>query len=138
VSAIAVTHIGGERYDVQIRGHVVTTDQPAPNGGDDQGPTPTELFAASLAACVAFYVGRFLRRHSTEEDRFRVECDLKMTDDEPHRVARLDLRIALPDGVADRLGPPVLRVAERCTVHNSLVQPPDVHVAVESRLALAV
>jgi organic hydroperoxide reductase OsmC/OhrA len=36
--------------------------------------TPTELFAASLAACVAFYAGRFLRRHGLTADWLRVDC----------------------------------------------------------------
>ena len=50
-------------FAVQVREHTVTVDQPAELGGADVGPTPTELFVAALASCVAFYARRYLRRH---------------------------------------------------------------------------
>jgi OsmC-like protein len=65
---IAVTHLSGDRFAVQVR-------------GQDAGPTPTELFAASLAACVGFYAERFLRRHGLEPDRLRVDCHATMSTD---------------------------------------------------------
>ena len=45
--------IGGDAYTISVRGHVLRVDQPTDAGGGDTGPTPTELFVASLAACVA-------------------------------------------------------------------------------------
>src|SRR6266498_6065514 len=60
---LAVTHLSTDAYEIDIRGHRLTVDQPVEAGGANLGPTPTELFAASLAACVGFYAGRFLRRH---------------------------------------------------------------------------
>ena len=53
---LSVTHQTGDRFQLQVRGHRLTCDQPSADGGDDQGPTPTELFVGSLAACVAFKV----------------------------------------------------------------------------------
>src|SRR6266496_433693 len=58
---LAVTHLHTDAYEIDIRGHRLTVDQPVEAGGANLGPTPTELFAASLAACVGFYAGRFLR-----------------------------------------------------------------------------
>src|SRR6266508_5013874 len=58
---LAATHLHGDAYEIQIRGHRLTVDQPVEAGGANLGPTPTELFAASLAACVGVYAGRFLR-----------------------------------------------------------------------------
>jgi putative redox protein len=63
VESMDVVFRSGERYEVTLRGHRVTVDQPAALGGDDGAPTPTELFVASLATCVAFYAGRYLTRH---------------------------------------------------------------------------
>lgn len=63
---LAVTHVSGDRFAIQVRGHRLVVDQPVADGGQDAGPTPTELFAASLAACVGFYAERFLRRHDLE------------------------------------------------------------------------
>jgi hypothetical protein len=51
---VSVGHVGGDVYEIHVRGHHLTVDQPVETGGTDKAPTPTELFAASLAACVAF------------------------------------------------------------------------------------
>jgi len=125
---IAVTHLAGDRFAVQVRGHRLLVDQPVADGGQDAGPTPTELFAASLAACVGFYAERFLRRHGLEADRLRVDCHATMSADRPARVATITLRIGglpeLPSNRRDAL----LAVVEHCTVHNSIREAPQVEI----------
>jgi putative redox protein len=128
MSGLVVRHLEGDRFRVEIRGHVVEVDQPIEDGGDDKAPTPTELFAASLASCVGFYAERFLRRHDLPVEGLTAECSFEMATDRPARVVSMDVRLGLPDRVpAERL--PALRaVVEHCTVHNSLVQPPAVTI----------
>ena len=41
-SEIVVTFPGGKRVDAVVGGHLVRTDQPTDNGGDDDAPTPAE------------------------------------------------------------------------------------------------
>src|SRR5450759_146811 len=59
--SMRVEHRGDDKFDINIRGHVVRVDQPVKDGGEDTAPTPTELFIASLASCVAFYARACLR-----------------------------------------------------------------------------
>ena len=44
-----------ERYthDVKTGRHTLTVDEPENQGGQDMGPSPQELLAASLASCTA-------------------------------------------------------------------------------------
>ena len=125
---IAVTHLTGDRFAVQVRGHRLEVDQPVADGGQDAGPTPTELFTASLATCVGFYAERFLRRHGLEADRLRVDCHATMSADRPARVAAISLRIGglpeLPPNRRDAL----LAVVEHCTVHNSIREAPEIEI----------
>ena len=125
---IAVTHLSGDQFAVQVRGHRLLVDQPLADGGQDAGPTPTELYAASLAACVAFYAERFLRRHGLAADWLRVDCHATMSADRPARVAAIALRIGglpeLPPNRRDAL----LAVVEHCTVHNSIREAPEVEI----------
>ena len=65
-ATLRVVYLSGDRFEVSIREHVVTVDQPVQAGGQDIGPTPTELFVAGLASCVAFYARRYLRRHKLD------------------------------------------------------------------------
>jgi uncharacterized OsmC-like protein len=125
---LSVTHQSTDRFELQVRGHRLVCDQPPADGGTDQGPTPTELFVASLAACVGFYARRFLARHHLEATGLRVEAAYTMSADRPARVTTITLRLLLPRPLAENRRRALLAVVDHCTVHNSLRTPPEVRV----------
>lgn len=128
MDGIEVVHVSGDRYDVRVRGHALTVDQPVADGGGDAGPTPTELFVSGLAACVAHYAGRFLRRHDLPANGFAVRCAFRMADGHPARVAAVDLTLDLPPRFPESRREALLRVVDRCTVHNTLRMAPEVRI----------
>ena len=132
MTQISVGHVGGDRYRIEVRGHEIWVDQPVDDGGEDTAPTPTELFVAGLASCVAFYGGRFLGRHGHSEEGFGVECDFVFATDRPARVVRIALRVNLPAGFPEGRRKALLSVVEHCTVHNTLHQPPEVTISLET------
>jgi len=73
-ATIRVAHQGGGRLLTESRGHELRSDQPVEGGGDDTAPTPTGLFLAGRAGCVAFYGARFLRRHGLGTEGLIVTC----------------------------------------------------------------
>jgi putative redox protein len=135
MAAITVRHEGGDRFEIEVRGHRLVVDQPVDAGGDDGGPTPTELFAASLASCVGFYAERFLRRHALPVDGLEVACDFEMSRDRPARVAAIRLEVLLPVWLKETHHRALLAVIDKCTVHNSLRQEP--HVATRVLVGVA-
>src|SRR5512133_3670431 len=94
-----VGYVDGEAYEIRVRGHRVRVDQPADRGGDDSAPTPTELFVGSLAACVAFYAGRYLTRHGYGRDGLAVSAGYDMASDRPTRVGAIRLTVHVPAGL---------------------------------------
>jgi putative redox protein len=126
-----VTHIDRDAYTVDIRGHRVQVDQPIEAGGTDTAPTPTELFAASLATCVAFYAGRYLHRHGLPQTGLRVRTEFAMATDRPARVASVRLVVVPPPGLPEQRQAALLAVVSRCTVHNTLHQPPEIDIELE-------
>jgi putative redox protein len=127
VPLMRVEHRGGDKFDINVRGHVVRVDQPVKDRGEDTAPTPTELFIASLASCVAFYARRYLARHDLPTDGLAVEATFNMGS-KPARVAGIAMRLIVPEGVpAERLDA-LLAVATHCTVHNTLTLEPDVSI----------
>ena len=124
---LQVTHDGDDRFSIGIRDHVIAIDQPVQDGGTDTAPTPTELFVAGLAGCVAFYARRFLARHGLPQEGLRVTADFEMGS-RPARVTRIDLRIALAAELPEDKQKALLAVASHCTVHNTLVQAPEMSV----------
>ncbi|MGD0321248.1 MAG: OsmC family protein [Acidimicrobiales bacterium] len=133
---IEVTHDGGDRFGIAIRRHVLSVDQPVGDGGDDTAPTPTELFIASLASCVAFYVRRFLVRHGLPTDELSVTAEFNMAG-RPSRVGEIDLRVHVADEVPSERRDALLAVASHCTVQNTLEQPPQVNIHVATSPSLA-
>ncbi len=131
MNRIDVRHEGGDRYRISIRGHDVMVDQPEHDGGEDTAPTPTELFVAGLAGCIAFYAGRYLRRHRLPEDGLAVVCRFELAEDRPTRVGRIRVQLQLPAGFPQERRQALQAVVEHCTVHNSLRDPPHVEISLE-------
>ena len=131
-SELHVEHRQGDSFEIRIRQHVVRVDQPVEDGGGDSGPTPTELFVGSLAACVAHYTRRYLVRHELPTDGLGVWASFDMAK-RPARVGAVLLHIDVPPGVPAANYEALLAVASHCTVHNSLDDPPDVDFELGSR-----
>ncbi|MEU6272933.1 OsmC family protein [Streptomyces populi] len=127
-----VTHAGGDAYEVDVRGHRLLVDQPVDAGGTDIAPTPVELFAASLATCVAFYAGRYLQRHGLPREGLRVRSEFTMATDRPARVDSVRVVVVPPPELPARRHAAMLGVASHCTVHNTLHDPPGIRIEVET------
>jgi uncharacterized OsmC-like protein len=126
---VEVVPVAGDAYEIRVRDHVLTVDQPRSDGGRDTAPTPVELFVSSVAACAAHYAGRFLDRHGASREGLRVQGRFRMADDRPARVSEISLAVRAPALPEDRL--PALRaVVSHCTVSNTLARPPETHLTV--------
>lgn len=123
-----VRHLADDRFAIDVRGHTVLVDQPSDAGGTDAAPTPTELFAASLASCVAFYARRYLVRHQIESAGLAVSASYEIGG-RPVRVREFKILITPPLALPPQRRDAFLAVASHCTVHNTLTAPADVDVA---------
>src|SRR5579859_3885360 len=94
-AALSVHHRDGDQFEIDIRTHTVLVDQPIADGGTDAAPTPTELFIAGLASCVAFYARRYLARHDLSADGLAVDVDWDMGA-HPARIRDIAIRVTPP------------------------------------------
>jgi uncharacterized OsmC-like protein len=124
---VRVDYEGGDRFRIAVRQHTVTVDQPASDGGEDTAPTPTELFIASLASCVAFYARRFAARHGIPTDGLAVTAEFSMAS-HPARVGEITLQLHVPVELSPEQQASILAVTSHCTVHSTLMQPPEVRI----------
>lgn len=132
---VEVRHLSGDRFEIAVRQHRLECDQPSEDGGTDAAPTPTELFIASLTACVGFYARRYLARHQLAED-IVVRAHFEMAS-RPARVGRVELLLVLPAGFPEERMAGLLAVASHCTVHNSLLDPPQVTIEASAHSSAA-
>src|SRR5947209_7088155 len=69
ISTAAFTH------QVDIRQHQLIADEPTEHGGDDEGPSPQELLAASLASCTAVTMEMYAKRKGWDIGPIEVACE---------------------------------------------------------------
>jgi putative redox protein len=116
--AIARRDNGRFRHDVEIREHHVTADEPEENGGDDTGPSPQELLAASLASCTAITVEMYAKRKGWQIGDVSVDVDYEPAQrGSPTKFKMvLNLPKELPEDQRERL----MQIAAKCPVHRTL------------------
>lgn len=97
-------------------------DEPPHVGGDDAGPTPTELLLASLASCFTMALAYAARRFDVQ-----LPADLAVTVTGHHRGPRFDrIDVAVRTGEpTDALASLLDTAATYCYVSNTLTQPPE-------------
>jgi uncharacterized OsmC-like protein len=134
--AVTVQHVDGDRFTIGIRDHLIAVDQPVIDGGEDTAPTPTELFVASLASCVAFYARRYLARHKLQTTGLRVTTEYRMGS-HPARVSDVRIGIEVDSAVPHDRREALLAVASHCTVHNTVTHPRAIDIAVADGPSLA-
>jgi putative redox protein len=109
----------GYEHEVEIREHRLIVDEPEDNGGGDQGPTPTELLAASLASCTAITIEMYADRK--EWDLGDIEVTADFTEASGDKPAKFKVDIRSPAELTDEQRERILVIAHKCPVHKALM-----------------
>ena len=110
---------GGKfQHDIEIRDHEIHADEPEENGGDDTGPSPQELLAASLASCTAITIEMYAKRKGWDIGDVAVDVDYEPAQrGSPTKFKMvLNLPKELPEEQRERL----MQIAAKCPVHRTL------------------
>ena len=119
----------GFTHMVKVDGHSLLSDEPQDAGGADEGPSPTRLLAASLAACTAITVEMYAGRKEWELGHVEVDVDMEMENHTPQSFAvTLKLECDLDDEQLERLRV----IAGKCPVHRALAS--ETPVSIEDRV----
>ena len=109
---------GTFRHTVDVRSHHLTVDEPLEDGGEDSGPSPQELLAASLASCTAITMEMYAERKGWDLTGLEVVCDYTPADRGCPTAFNLVLR--LPDHLTDEQVERLGVIAAKCPVHRTL------------------
>ena len=119
-SAVARRH-QGYQHDIEIRDHRLVADEPEDEGGDDAGPRPTELLAASLASCTAITIEMYADRKGWELGT--VEVTVEYEPASTYEPPRFDVTIRTPleKELTDEQRKRILVIAGKCPIHRVLL-----------------
>ncbi|GAB2856678.1 hypothetical protein GCM10022221_65470 [Actinocorallia aurea] len=129
MTEIKIVHQDGDAFTIFIRDHVVHVDVPRA-GGYDSGPTPLELFVASIAACIAHYARRHLKDHGLPHTGLEVGAGFTMITSDPQRVTSMSLDVRIPWKLSESEKTGLLNALNPCPVLASLQTAPDVSATV--------
>ncbi len=106
-------------HRVLVRQHEVCVDEPPEEGGDDLGPSPLELLAASLAACTAITMELYAKRKGWELGQVEVECGYSLPA-ERGSPTHFELVLRLSDELTAEQVERLRVIAAKCPVHRTL------------------
>jgi len=122
-----ITYDGGMRFSVQTDNHSFVIDQPVDGDGEDAGPSPTELLAASVGSCVGTFILYYLHKRNLDAAGLRIEVNYTYAE-RPRRMDRIETRVFLPPHIGDEHLPGLQKFAQECTIHNTLHGAPEVPI----------
>ena len=132
---LTVNHLGAVQFEIKARTHTIISDQPAENGGFDEGLTPPEFLLAALGSCAAYYAVEYLKARKLADSGTQVH----VTADKLKNPARLDnirLRIQVPASLTTDHQAGIQRAVHKCLVHNTLTHPPQITTEVVSETSI--
>jgi putative redox protein len=118
-------------HDLKIGRHRLTADEPESSGGDDMGPNPQELLAASLASCTAITVEMYAKRKGWNIDGLEVDVDYQPA--ERGCATRFKMVMRMPAHLSEDQVERLQVIAAKCPVHRTL----EGEVVFDERVELA-
>jgi putative redox protein len=109
---------GTLRHNVQVRDHQVVVDEPLYTGGEDAGPDPQELLAASLASCTAITMEMYAARKGW--DIGHVEVEAQYSPSERGCPTRFEIVLRLSEDLPVEQAERLQVIAAKCPVHRAL------------------
>jgi len=116
--ATARSNGDGLSHFVKMRAHSLVADEPRDMGGDDTGPTPQDLLAASLASCTAITVQMYAERKGWKIGPIEVDAEYEPT--ERGSPTRFKMVLRLPAGLDPEQQERLEVIAAKCPVHRAL------------------
>jgi putative redox protein len=111
--------VGGHlKQHVAIREHRLTADEPREHGGEDTGPSPQELLAASLASCTAITMEMYADRKGWQVGEISVDVEYEPA--QRGSPTRFVMRIEMPKDVSEEQRDRLMQIAAKCPVHRAL------------------
>jgi putative redox protein len=118
MKAIARRDGGSFKHDLEIREHHMTADEPEDNGGDDSGPSPQELLAASLASCTAVTMEMYAKRKGWDIGDLQVTVDYEPA--QRGSPTKFEMDVRLPKELSEDQRHKLMTIAAKCPVHRAL------------------
>ena len=128
--SLMVEHKGDMLFQVRCGTNKLLIDVPPSLGGKDRAMNPTEVFAASLAACVGALMAKAANAKGVDTTGLRVKLDYDYVQD-PLRMDNFKVKVKLPNDECKAIQDDLMKAAHTCPVHETLQNDVTVEFAFE-------
>ena len=136
---LVVEQDGKFAQDVYTGKHHFRADEPSTYGGKDSGPSPYEFLLAALGTCTAMTVRMYATRKKLDLARVSVRLkhdrihahDCEHCETREGRIDRIERSLELSGDISDDQRNDLLRIADRCPVHRTLLSEIDIQTRLD-------
>ena len=116
--AVAKRQDGSYKHNIEMRSHSITADEPKEDGGGDEGPSPQDLLAASLASCTAITIEMYATRKGWNIGDVAVDVDYEPA--QRGSPTKFTMKVMLPKELPEEQRERLMQIAAKCPVHRTL------------------
>lgn len=124
---VHVQQMENVKFAIHARHHTVICDQPADNGGTDEGMTPPEFLLASLGTCAVFYAVQYLKTRNLATGGVEVTVNAEKLKS-PARLGNFQIEVHCPVPLTEEQQLGMVRSVHSCLVHNTLMSVPEIAI----------
>jgi len=123
---------GGRKVYSDYKGFTIKTDQSKEDGGDSTAPTPSDLFFASLGACMGIYALDFCVKRKIEPGQLKLSVELHCHE-KTHMVEKMIFKIDLAPEFPQKYTSALIRSMQLCYLKKHFEQPPQFEFATHQK-----
>jgi putative redox protein len=116
--AVAKRQNGAFKHRVEMGHHWITADEPEDDGGDDEGPSPQDLLAGSLASCTAITIEMYAKRKGWDIGEIAVDVNYEPA--QRGSPTKFSMKVMLPKELPEDQRERLMQIAAKCPVHRTL------------------
>lgn len=120
---------GDMLFETEMGNHKIKIDVPPDMGGKDRGPTPPQLFIASLGSCVGAFVVNYCEKCGIDTEDLNIEVSFDKAAD-PTRLTNVKITVNIPKDDCCKKAKAIKRVAEFCPVHMTIQTLEDIELEI--------
>ena len=132
MATISTAYKGDMLFETKIGNHTLTIDVPDSMGGTDRGPTPPQIFVASLGSCIGAFVANYCNSKDIDTTGMTVDVSFDKLPD-PTRLGNVKVQVNMPNGTIGGREKAILRVAGHCPVHETICTLDDVDIVLNGK-----
>ncbi len=114
----------GRKVNAAYKGFTIKTDQKIEEGGDGSAPTPSDLFFASIGACMGIFALNFCEKRNIDPDQVKLKVELH-AHDKTRMVERIVFNVDLGPEFPQKYTSALIRTLKLCHVKKHFEQPPQ-------------